>query len=435
MKRIILAGMILLLCITSSSCTKRMSDEEIMQNLGETAVPSETLTDVGIPEDSDAVPETVPESEYPTGVEGIISPDHWISDGKYYFVTRRDRINMITYIDLETREDYIICPDPLCEHEENGDCKYAGFGSFYPSETPGVFYSAKKSTLESKICRIDLNKDTVTTVYTTRSINMSVRGMDHEKLYFSVSEAKMDEEKEIKTLIHYYYIDTRTDEIVDVGYMPEEFSVECGAIFLIRDGYIYYHTKSGEVRKTDFSYSESEYICDTGDYGVCNWIYDTKTEELFIQLRHREQRKGEVWRYRDGKGEKIEFPHGDTIFLFTLTNSKMYYSVYDEGAVSFGKSRAPGNPEVYDLAGGKVYAVDREQPGDAELVYDRPGEYLLESPFGSYCVIDNCLYFDEPDFVRENIDGVEYVYFDYAYTINRIKANLETGEITRLRFE
>ncbi|MBR3997370.1 MAG: hypothetical protein IKI93_03400, partial [Clostridia bacterium] len=104
MKRIILAGMILLFCITSSSCTKRISDEEIMKNLGETAVPSETFTDVGIPEDSEAVPETVPESEYPTGVEGIISPDHWISDGKYYFVTRRDRINMITYIDLETGE-------------------------------------------------------------------------------------------------------------------------------------------------------------------------------------------------------------------------------------------------------------------------------------------------------------------------------------------
>lgn len=433
MKRAMLAGMFMLLCMASLSCTKHMSDEEIMWNLGDTAAVTEASDDEAVSDE----PKT--KAEYPTGVEGIISPDHTISDGKYYFLTMRDDRGMgtpmISYVDIATGENYVICPDPLCEHKKDGNCKYAGFGSFYLSGTPGVFYSSQRSTLESKICRIDLNKDTVTTVYTTKAISMSVKGMDHGKLYFSVSEVKMDEEKEIKNLVHYFYIDTETDEIVDVGYLPERFTVESGAIFLIRDGNIYYYAKSGEVRKTDFSFGESKFICDTGDYGVCNWIYDDKTDELFIHLRNIDLRKGEIWRYRDGKSEKVELPHVDRIFLFTLTNSKMYYSVYDEGAVSFGKSPAPGNPEVYDLAGGKVYAVDREQPEEAELVYDRPGEFKLESPLSFYCVIDNCLYFDEPQLVHEEINGNSYVFFDYAVTLNKIRANLDTGEITRIVFE
>ena len=121
--------------------------------------------------------------------------------------------------------------------------------------------------------------------------------------------------------------------------------------------------------------------------------------------------------------------------IFTMTNSKIYYSVYDTKAVSFGKSKAPGNPDVYDLAGGKVYAVDRTQFGNTELVYDRPAEFRLYSPLGSYYVINNCLYFDEPNLVYETIDGVDYVYFDYARSLNRIRADLDTGEITRLKFE
>ena len=427
----------ILICFISVSCQKRISDEEIIKQLGGTVISGET-DDTELEQGNKAEQEQVEKfSNYPTGVEGLISPDFTISNGKYYYLTKRSNgytgVEMISYVDLETKENYIICPDPLCKHGEDWSCKYTEFQEIYLTDTPGVFYSIKMNTERPPICRIDLNQDTVETVYTSDTFYTTILGMDEGKLYFYKVESVVHE-KQSKYEYHFYYIDTATDELVDIGYLPERFAVEGGVILMIHKGEIYYHAKNGEIRKTDFDFSESTLICDADNLGVANWVYDEKTDELYLLVANDDERKGSLYVYRNGVTEQVNLPH-ENIMLFTLTNSEIYYSVYEEEAVSFGISRAPGNPEVYDLANGRVYRVDRAQPGEAELVFDHPGEYFLASPLTSYCVIDDCLYFDEPILVRENINGVDYVYYDYAITMNRIRADLKTGEITRLKFE
>ena len=435
MKKAMLIVLVLLMCGSAASCWKRMTDEEIMEQLGIPVVSEETTGTNGEKETEKI--HNVKISDYPTGVEGLVSPDLTISNGKYYYLTKRSNgytgVEMISYVDLETKENYIICPDPLCKHGEDWSCKYTEFQEIYLTDTPGVFYSIKMNTETPPICRIDLNQDTVETVYTADTFYTTIIAMDEGKLYFYDVEYIV-QDKQSKYEYHFYYIDTATDELVDIGYLPERFAVEGGVICTIFNGEIYYQAKNGDIRKTDFDFNENTLILNAPNLGIENWIYDEKTDELYLLLTNDEDRKGSLYVYRNGTAEKIRLPH-ENIIMFTMTNSNIYYSVYDKETASFGISRAPGNPEVYDLAGGRVYMVDRAQPGEAELVFDYPGEYFLNSPLTSYCVIDDCLYFDEPILVREHIDGVDYVYFDYAITMNRICANLKTGEITRYQFD
>lgn len=425
-KALVIIGLFFLCISGISGCHERINEEKIIDQLNDIT--------------GDAQKRQPEISEQITGIEGLVSPDFTISNGKYYYLTKRSNgyvgEEMISYIDLETKESFLICPDPLCKHnKKSGDCKYAGFQEIYLTDTPGVFYSIKMTSDQPPICRIDLNQDTVDVVYTANTFFTYMIAMDEGegKLYFCEEESIVID-KQTKRMNHFYYIDTATDEVIDIGFLPERFTVEGGLIFMIHNGEIYYHDKNGEIRKTDFDFNESTLICDADNLGVANWVYDEKTDELYLLVANDDERKGSLYVYRNGVTEQVNLPH-ENIILFTLTNSEIYYSVYEEEAVSFGISRAPGNPEVYDLANGRVYRVDRAQPGEAELVFDHPGEYFLASPLTSYCVIDDCLYFDEPELVKETIEGVDYVYYDYAITMNRIRADLKTGEITRLKFE
>lgn len=250
MKKIAMIFVSIILCMTTVSCQKRMSDDVILHNLNQ--VKESTLGD-----NNPTTAEIVEDMQYSTGVEGLCSPDLNISGSKYYFLTKHTSgnvgVEMISYIDWVTGEYFPICPDPLCAHEEDSDCKYTEFQEIHLTDTPGVFYSIRKNSENPPICRIDINKDTVETVYTGNSFYTSIVAMDEGKLYFyEIENIVVDKQNQIKN--HYYYIDTATNEITDIGFLPEKFVLENYAIVMIHKGEIYYHSKTGEFKKTDFSF-------------------------------------------------------------------------------------------------------------------------------------------------------------------------------------
>lgn len=421
-----LVSLILIVICILPSCGKTVTDDDIAENLAG----YETLFD----ESSDG---TSTESEYNptslTDVDGIISPDHTIKDGKYYFVTkRRDKrgingIDMITYVDLETGDSHIICQDPLCEHEEDGKCKYTEFQGIYFGSETGVIYSIRVNTIPAPLCRIDLNNDTVETVYTPKTAFSHIIGEDDGKLYFYESE-NQTQDRQTVTKYHLYSLDTADDTVEDLGYMPDQFVTELGNFRFVRNGEIYYTVKQDKFMKTDMRFTEQTEIFDSS---FSNWFYDEKTDELYFNITDHEANTGKVYVYRNGAVEKIPLPHDD-IFTFTLTNSKIYYSTYNP--IHYGTSVTGG--EVYDYTDGIVYAADRNDPSKSELVYDCAGEYVISDSVDNYIVIGDHLYFQEDEVLHEVDDfGNEYTYFSSAFHVNRIRVNLKTGEMTRIQFE
>lgn len=423
-----LLSVILLLGMILCGCAAALDDKQIAEALS--AYENGIMADVQ--------GNTVTEEDL-SGSGGIISSEYVINDNKYYFVTRRasaDGFNnnkMITYHDLETGECYGICRDPLCDHETRGDCKYAGFKTMYFTDDPHIFYSIYDQTDDFRplICRINLLRDTVEVLHTCGSFMTVVLGIDNNRLYFYENE-QITENRQTVQKEHLYYLDLNTDMVVDMGYFPESYTALSNRFLLLYQNEIYYTTSDNKLAKTELMSEHRTDLYDMGEEILLYWYYDTKTDELYFNLIDKEKNTGGLYVYRNGMVEQIVLPH-ENIFTFALTNSEIYYSIYDP--VYYGVSKAPGNPQVYDYSGGKVYAADRSNPAEAELVYDSAGEYVICSTVTNYQVFGGRIYFDEKAVIRETVDGVDYTYFASANDLSKICVDLKTGEILRLQFE
>lgn len=374
-----------------------------------------------------------------SNVEGIISSGFTINDNKYYFVTKRKNAagygsnKMITYYDFETGDSHGLCRDPLCEHEQGGKCKYSGFKEVYFSDNSNVFYSIYMYADDFRpiICKIDLLKDTVTGVYTCPDYSVSMIGKDGNKLYFYVQEDST-ENGITKRKEHLFYVDMNTDNVVDLGYFSEVFTVEHALILFVYENQLYYTTVDDRLMKMHLDSEQCTELYNIGANELLYWFYDTKTDELYFNLNDLVQMTGAVYVYRNGVTEQLSLPH-ENIFTFTLTNSNIYYSPYDP--VYYGISKAPGNPQVFDYTGGKVYKTDRKNPVGSELVYDCAGEYVICGAVSNYYVFGEHLYFDQKEVKHETIDGIEYTYFSSAYNVSKMRVDLNTGEMTELQFD
>ena len=281
MKKIV--SFMVLLCISLSSCGTGTTDDEIAANLENyESLYGETST-------GDTETEYV--STVTTGVEGIISNDWIIHDNKYYFVTkkmsglRRTGVEMISYIDLETGDSHIICPDPLCEHELDGNCKYVGFGDIFIPE-PGVIYSVKKIDQIPPVhqfYKLDLNKGTVEALHKTNVFQVALIGMDDKKIYFY----EMVEETEGKTTRfkkYYYCLDTETDQVESFDVIPEPFASEFAFPLFIHDGELYHTTVANQLVKTDLTFQNSTVIYQLHGNYVGSCFYDTNTDEFYFSV-------------------------------------------------------------------------------------------------------------------------------------------------------
>ena len=123
-----------------------------------------------------------------------------------------------------------------------------------------------------------------------------------------------------------------------------------------------------------------------------------------------------------------------------MDNEKFYYSVYDPiyygiSNTAFYFDKDPNDCRVYDYAGGKIYAVDRDNPSkNAELIYDNNGETMLCNGNHHYTVINGCLYYDEVAVRTEILNGTEYTLFASSDGQNKIRVNLADGTTTKISF-
>lgn len=98
----------------------------------------------------------------------------------------QNRVNtlLITYYDFETKNSHCICPDPLCDHEQDGDCKYSGFQEMYFSKNPNIFYSIYMYADDPQICRIDILNDKVEVLHTCNTFFTYIIGLSGNQLLF-----------------------------------------------------------------------------------------------------------------------------------------------------------------------------------------------------------------------------------------------------------
>lgn len=415
--RIIIA--IILLMFGMTSCQSNISREEIEQIISENESPE------------------AEKKVTKTGVEGIISSGYVINDGKYYFLTTKEdsdgynSTTMIAYYDFQNKNGDLICQDPLCNHDLYGDCKYSCIEEFYFTDIPGVFYAADWSSGNVVLCRIDLNNDTVTEVYDCGTLSAYVFGIDQNILYFYIIERETQDKQTVKRY-HMYALDIKTEELTDMGYMPEGIDNDFGLPLFVYKGMFYYITVDGDlmIAESDFRYIKKIFEC--GDDRFLYWFFDTNTDELYFNVINKEKRTGTVYVYKDDLVERVDLPH-QNIFTFTLTESEIFYTSYDP--IYYGVSIAPGNPEVYDYSGGKVYKAERYNTSDAELIYDCGGEYMICGSVSNFYVFDNKIFFDEKTLIHETIDGIEYTYFSSAHGMKKVCVDLISGEMLQITLE
>jgi len=441
MKKIV--SILLLFSCLLSSCATGTTDDDIAANLEN----YESLYGGTSPSDT----ETQYFSTVDTGVEGIFSSDWAINDNKYYFVTKRkdnkglNAVEMITYVDLETGDSHIICQDPLCEHQEDGNCKYTEFQDIFFS-APGVFYSTRikdpdgiaKKRSEVQICRIDLNQDTVTPVYATEIFSTFILGLADGRLYF-YENINITSNKATVKKIHLYCLNTADGTVEDLGFVDDKVVTDLTFNMKTAGSHVYYVSRTGKLIETDMTFQTQTEVFDCGEDILNNLFYDTETGELWFSVINQEANTGSVYVYADGETKQVKLPH-ENIFSFTLTDSKIYYSSYNPvyygiSATAYYFNDDPEDCKVYDYSGGKVYAADRNDLSESTLIYDNNGEYVICDLLVNYSIFGNYLYFEEDEIIREVINGVEYTYFSSADTVNKIRVNLTTGEMRRIVFE
>jgi len=396
------------------------------------------------------VPYTAPDLEKAIG--GLSGASFSIQDGRYYFPIRksiivevktgpnpgksRSSVATYAYADLKTGNYALICPDPLCTHASAEICKYYGFeqGAWF-TEYTGVFYTYRQNH-GLEIHRVDLQNDTARLAYAPEQMLANIIGYHDGKLYFYESLNYTEDKKTIRRR-RLSCIDDSTGEITELGYFPDG-----SEIFpqFMKDGKIYY-MEGKTLGRMDPDFGNREEILKTA-YGLSHWIWDDNTGELYFSSVNEELLDGAIYRYADGAVEKLVLPHED-IYSFTLTNDKIYYSPYDP--LFHGINiLAAGDPaleastryHVYDYTGGKVYSVDRSNPSaEAELVYDNGGEFLVSNLNHPYVVFGDYLYMDEIELTREVINSREYVYYNSAFEVSKIRVGLKDGSYTKIKFE
>lgn len=438
---------LLIMCLMLVSCGTRLSDEEISENLDnymgkntavETSATDDTVSETleaTIPEESET--EVFEDYEDLTDADGILASGYTLSKNKFYFVTTqpaKDGMNsnkLITYYDFENKTSHCICPDPLCDHEQGGDCKYSGFQELYFSKNPNIFYSIYMYSEDPQICRINLLKDTVEVLHTTNTFFTYIIGLSEDQLLYYESEY-VTVGRETQNFKHLYSLNVKTKEVTDLGYFPDAIAEDYVANLFIYQDTMFYVTANNELIKSDINFENPTTVFSMGYDDLRYWFYDTKTDELYFNINNKTELTGSVYVYRNGNVEKIELPH-ENIFTFTVTNSDIYYSTYEP--VYYGISKGPGNPEVYDYSGGKVYKTNRYDTSSSEVVYDCAGEYVICSLVTNYYVLDNNLFFDEKEIKRETINGVDYTYFSSATNLKKMRVDLATGEMERICFD
>ncbi len=372
--------------------------------------------------------------------DGILSSEYLVRGNQYWFESKAVKngktVSMPTSYNLVTGDCFGLCPDPLCPHTDPSVCRYVSVNSSTKFIFAGdhTLYWTRQVNGQMGIWRYDLSADTAKLVYEASGGEPTLIGEDGGVVYFTEYREQIDGKRAAWREV-LSGIDEKTDKIV------YEKAMEEARILFIRDGVMWLNAVR-TIRTVELDTGKTTDLC-TLDNTLGAWYYDTKDSSLWFHTFNQQANTGSVWVLKDGSLQKVGLP-ADEIYCFHLTGSKIYYSPYDP--VYIGRNPTSVG-ETWDYAGGKIYAVDREDPGGkAELIYDAEGKYILSlaTVFG-YTVFGNRLLFPRVNIVTEKMPTQdektgewhleEFTYFDASGNLPTVCIDLTTGEEEIIRFE
>ncbi|MGN1409150.1 MAG: hypothetical protein ACI4XJ_03140 [Eubacteriales bacterium] len=328
------------------------------------------------------------------------------------------------YISTSTGEKHNICPDPLCTHLEESDCKYLDFEDliFLPN-SDYIAYTIRHEIIGDNwtpvIYEINLNENTISRKYIPSDVPDEVSGVtlflffiSENKLYFSewyqINEKNEDGEIDIRYEIRLMALDL-TKNTAEV--LNNDFN-QSNCVYASEDKLFFVDQGCFYCTDTDFS-NERDILTFDKAYQAYDIFYDTNTNEFYLLISltnmhsqvtvdiDTENVHCNIYKIDSNfECSKVPMP-SELITDIQLTNEYIYYTVFDP--VQYGVTRH-GSPTV-DETGNKLYRVKRSDTSSEELVFDGRNEVLF---IDDYFVSGDYLYITY--WKPKTRDGTTYFY-------------------------
>lgn len=347
-----------------------------------------------------------PESEYSLGTD-----DGNLEPGRQYFsMTSRadDKVDMWAYVSRETGELQILCPDPLCTHRLESDCKYAGIIDLLADpEKAHILYAVRQSyddSLQYSLCRIDTEADTVEELLSEastyeRSVRYNLNFIAGNELHFTTytnTREKIGEGEVAKVEERLWNcLDLASGEVSVIREMSDTDAVNCvmadaehmwfvdqaGGRFYVTDRAME-HPQTVLTFEPEYSVRDTMYDADEGAFYLLVASLDLHMEQPY-DIKH-----STIYRVaKDLTVSELAMPT-EQIVGFYMTGDFIYYTQYDPR--EYGKS--PRGSIATDYTGGRIWRVARDSLTAPELIFDGQGEIPISN--GNFTVVGDNLYID-----------------------------------------
>jgi len=440
-------------CFALQACRDDNIDEQIKSNIESNYLPKNNensandLYYADYNEETEYIPASDKEFNGIVAIPyGFTYSGYSFNNDRYYFSATKNvntnsssfTVDMLNYIDLLTGEQHYICPDPLCLHSAPEECKYIELANNCFFTDNNVFYTFRQDITKNQslmylsfsMYKADLNKGIVENIYKCKDSasknHLFLKALRGSDLYFQeyTRNETSESAKMMKESIVLSVYNTDSGKVRIINDFPEEYVDKSANLFYADEDNLYFISLT-DIFTTDLSLENERLVYklkENENFGSC--YYDKETEELFFNVFNAKEKRGCMYVYANGVLDELDMP-SENIYCFQLTKSTIYYSEY--APLFYGISSMGG--EVYDYSGGKIYAANRNNRKESELIYDGGKDFIIANDSIRYIIIGDYLYFDYLKI--ENTGGT----VDPIYSGCKIRINPKENTIKYLKFE
>ena len=266
-----------------------------------------------------------------------------------------------------------LCTDPLCMHDVNSGCAFAGFDQFLASENGKLYYTVNVADKKADGTYRGLAYRVYD--YETASVKELCRKTElyAEGTMSSLSSVAGDWNyiSQSGNTDYYFRVNYKTGKIEDLSDLDEVF------LPVYEDkNHLYapitinaYGDRTGILR-TDHDFKNNETVFDIGEPAVN--IDFSMLNAGYIYYCTLNPNSYDLWRYSVKKGShEIVL---ENILFSVIGNGKIYYT-READTPSFLYFDAWRNRDVYDVVDGKIYVCDPDGKNSA-LIYDN-NQYIV----------------------------------------------------------
>lgn len=445
--------LLLILPLLIISCKRDSSiDEGILTDAGKITdklieehnrYSAESLDDEYIDNYSD---ETLYNSGDLTDIAGILSGQYNIFDGKYYFEVKKKYqdqnnmtgISMTASIDLLTGQKSYLCKDPLCTHDVDSTCKMLGvlpsaYCNGYLIAYMSEVYGEKSSSENIYIIDPSTGDKQLIESYPYNWSDQAVpfvihMGVCDTKFFYTLRQTTYNANTKTSEMVaSVYSYDLNTNTLSSPTPIPQKYCDNNAFVFFVDDNYFYWMSSGLGLFVTDHAFQTEICLLDytPNPYIVNTWYVDTNTGEMYILFGDSDKFTGTIYRINGTDIEPLSMPH-ENIYWFQLTNSKIYYSIYDPYLYGVYYN----GDKVYEYGGGKIYVTDRHQRTSSDIFFDN--HQNKHFPLRNWwTVLGNYLYIDK----WQLIESGEYTYFSSALFFRKMRIDIDAQTIKYFRFD